>query len=219
MPLAATLERASKGARLAELAEALCQDHAGVLPDQAKAYLDELVDSQILLPVLEPPITGPDVLNDIIATLRQIAVQAAFLEPLEHVAKELDRIDAASLGMPAARYESTADRLAELPVPATSRHLFHVALYKTATQSTVGPAVIKMVREGILLLRRLFPPTPRQDLQTFVKDFVDRFQDREVPLMLSLDEKAGIGFGKAPPEQSHARLCSQVLNFREPERH
>jgi thiopeptide-type bacteriocin biosynthesis protein len=204
VPLAATLERASKGARLAELAEALCQDHADVLPDQAKAYIDELVNSQILLPVLEPPITGPDALKDIIAILRQTPVQTAFLEPLEHVAKELDRIDATNLGMPAARYESITARLAELPVPATSRHLFHVDLYKTAIQGTVGPAVIKTVREGIFLLRRLFPPTPRQDLQTFVKDFVDRFQDREVPLMQALDEEAGIGFGKAPPEQSHA---------------
>jgi len=202
-PLAATLDRAKGGSRLIELAEALCRDYPGNGCDQAIAYLDELVDSQILLSDLEPNVTGADTLTDIIGTLKQIQAPAVFLRPLEQVRTALEHLDTVGLGVTAARYAAIADTLAELPAPAASRHLFHVDLHKSAKQCSVGPAVIKAVRDGILLLRRLSPPSPRQDLRTFVADFASRYQGRELPLMTALDEEAGIGFAKAPPEQSH----------------
>lgn len=213
MPLRTILERAADGACLTELTEALCRNYADVGPDEAQAFVDELIDSQILLSQLEPPVTGPDALKDLIATLQQIAVRDDFLQALEYVANELKNIDKTSLGIPAARYDAIVDRLRELPEPPKSRHMFQVDLYKTTIQGSVGAAVIKTVREGILLLRQLCPPVQDQELQTFIEDFVDRFQDREVPLMHALDEESGIGFGKVPAEQSHTSPLLEGLNL------
>ncbi|MEZ6146667.1 MAG: lantibiotic dehydratase [Planctomycetaceae bacterium] len=65
--LLATIERARAGARLGDLAAALVDNE--ITQDDAEAYLAELIDSQILVSELEPPVTGPEQISHLIEQL------------------------------------------------------------------------------------------------------------------------------------------------------
>ncbi|HEX7836135.1 MAG TPA: lantibiotic dehydratase, partial [Kofleriaceae bacterium] len=67
--LVATLERARRGALPGELACALCAADAEVTREEADTFLDELIDSQVLVSELAPPVTGPEAVDDVIAQL------------------------------------------------------------------------------------------------------------------------------------------------------
>ncbi|MCA9113328.1 MAG: lantibiotic dehydratase, partial [Planctomycetaceae bacterium] len=65
--LLATIERAGAGASLEALAAALVDDE--ITLEDAEAYLAELIDSQILVSELEPPVTGPEQISHLIEQL------------------------------------------------------------------------------------------------------------------------------------------------------
>lgn len=111
--LNATLSRAQHGATLAALAALLVDDE--VSSEDAESYVNELIDSQILVPDIAFPVTGPEPIHPLIAQLREHAETAHVADALDEVRAELAAIDAAGLGVEPARYRAVARRLESLP--------------------------------------------------------------------------------------------------------
>jgi len=208
--LEATLARARGGARIAELAEALV-DKPGERParssaegdaevdaevddeitlDDARGFVIELIDSQLLVPELGVHITGIDPLGGMVAQLR--AAGADIATPLAEVAAAIAAIDAGGLGNPPARYQAIASALEPLPVKVEVGRLFQVDMTKPAALS-LGHRVVADVSKAVDQLAKLHGRDP-DPFAEFRRAFTDRWADREVPLAEALDEEAGIGF-------------------------
>ena len=136
--LEATLRRAEAGARRASLAVAIAQGDAGVSEEEATRYVDELIDSQILVPDLAPPLTGEE-------PIRQLVQELGRHEPARHVAARLrstmnalHALDQAGLGSSPARYRALARELEELPASVDLHRLFQVDMIKPSPRSTLG---------------------------------------------------------------------------------
>jgi thiopeptide-type bacteriocin biosynthesis protein len=214
--LQATLARAVAGATIEVLVAGLMADYPDVSREDASAYLDKLIDSQLLISSLEPGVTGEDALRAIIATLEAANADARLVRPLQVAASALADIDAAGPAAAAGSYRRIDTILADLPVESASSHMLHVDLYKPASGAGIGPAVIAAVRDGVNLLHSICPPAQRADLHAFVAEFQARYQDREVPLMQVLDEESGIGFGKPAAEQVEDSPLIAGLNIARP---
>ena len=70
--LRSILEHAASGVTLPELAAALAAE-AETTSEEATAFIHELVDAQVLVVDLEPPITGPDALGSLAEQLQNCA--------------------------------------------------------------------------------------------------------------------------------------------------
>ena len=193
------LRRASGGARMAELADALVAfDPDGeVSPEEAIDFLVELIDSQLLVSDLSPPVTGPEAVHDLIGQLAQLEGGEPAAERLARARDVLAELDSGGPGSSPDRYRAIAQDLEALPTPVEMARLFQLDMIKPADHPVVGKAVLDEVVRGIGLLRR-FASRRTEQFEAFRKDFTDRYgDDREVPLVEVLDEEIGIGYEKS----------------------
>ncbi|HET6899954.1 MAG TPA: lantibiotic dehydratase, partial [Vicinamibacteria bacterium] len=152
------------------------------------------IESQVLVPELRVPVTGPeatDVLPNDLAGRPETASVARALEEVRHA---MQGLDAAGLGNPVERYRAIARSLEPLPGKVEVSRLFQVDMTKPAPEAVLGAAVLDEIAAGAELLRRLAPPRREDGLKRFREAFRDRYEEREVSLVEALDEEAGIGF-------------------------
>jgi thiopeptide-type bacteriocin biosynthesis protein len=193
------LRVASGGARIQDLVEALvAADPDGeVTPEEAAEFVNELIESQVIVSDLSTPVTGPEAIHDVIAHLGQFPTTREAAERLAQVRDILAALDAGGPGAPTERYQEIADALKELPTPVEMSRLFQLDMVKAAEGAALGPAVIEEMQRGIEVLYRLAGDRPQENLDKFRKDFSDRYESREVPLLEVLDEEVGIGFERS----------------------
>jgi len=204
------LRRAEGGARARDLVDALVAfDPDGeVTPEEAFEFITELIDSQILVSDLSTPVTGPEAIHDVIAQLNELPVgvtaASGAVERLVKVRDELAALDAAGPGQSPARYEAIAETLRELPTPVEMSRLFQLDMVKPADQAVLGADVLEELGRAVDILYRLASDRPTEGLDRFRKDFNERYEGREVPLLEALDEEVGIGFERSADSGAEA---------------
>ena len=203
--LEATLARAESGARPAELARALVDADPDIELSEAEGFIDELIDSQVLVAELEPAVTGPEPVHHMIAELAshpESAVAALAAARLDQTRAQLAELDARSLGDGDPPYRAIAHRLGDLPAEVELPRLFQVDMTKPA-EATLGAAVVDELTRAVGLLHRLGMRADADPLRRFRDAFNARWEGREVPLALALDDESGAGFssrdGEAAP--------------------
>jgi lantibiotic biosynthesis protein len=189
--LRATLERARSGPDFRVLAGALVDGEVSL--GEAEEYVEELLDAQVLVPQIEPAITGREaaaVLADDLAAANVCEpVAAALVETLAR----LRELDAEGVGVRVEGYARAAEPLAGLPVKVDHARLYQVDLFKPAASASLGADVVAEIARGAELLVRVVPQS--DPLDDFMERFMERYERREVPLLEALDEEVGIALG------------------------
>ena len=191
-PLRCALDAAAGGCSIERVADAVAA-HAGVGHDEARDYVDALVDAQVLTPVAEPAVTGSEPLHQVLSCLTAPELTATTVA-LARVSDELDRLDAAGLGNPPAAYEQVAGALLELAGDTDDARLVQVDMHRAGAGLTLGRDDVRLLAEAVDLLHRVTPVGDDGAMRRFKDAFAQRYEDREVPLMEALDEEMGIGF-------------------------
>lgn len=206
----ATLELAKDGADPLQLASALVDKEAEISLDEAKEYIEELIDNQVLVANLEPPVIAAEPIDDLISQLKQVAggVQAA--SRLEETKAELEALDAHGLGVSPESYRRVAKSLEDLPGKVDIQRLFQVDMVAPACGATLGSELINEILRGVGILHRI-SGSHDDALQQFREAFVDRYENREVPLVEVLDDEMGIGFGRARSAEASLLLEGLAL--------
>lgn len=190
-----TLERARGGAKLEELAAALVDDEVTI--EEAREYVRELVDAQLLVADLGPTITGGEAVGHLVETLRPVEATAPVAEALETAARTIADLDAAGVGSPTSRYREIADGLRKLDPDLEISRLFQVDLARPSPELTLGPDMVNEIHRIIAALHPLSRGGP-DEIAQFRDKFTERYEGREVPLAEALDEEIGIGYGPPP---------------------
>ena len=189
--LESTLERARAGATREALAEPLVGNDVAI--EDARAYVDELIDAQLIVPALGVCVTGPEPIDGMIVQLRTAGLDEV-AAILDDVRGKLAAIDAGGLGNLPDRYHAVASALEALPAKLDVARLFQVDMVKPAN-ATLSSRVAAEVARAVGLLAKL--RHGRESLDDFKHAFRERWDDRVVPLCDVLDEESGIGFEAA----------------------
>lgn len=211
--LDSALAAAASGALPDDIARAVVRENATQRSDDAdedhavaRAFVDELIDSQVLVSELEPRITGDEPIHHVLRVLTEHVEGREVAERLGAVRDALLAIDSAGLrgvdvGLASARFGEVAAILGGLPATVDVSRLFQVDLARPSDACRLGAVVMEEVERGIDLLRRFASRVGDVDLQHFRERFAGRYEEREIPLVEALDEELGIGFGatSAPP--------------------
>jgi thiopeptide-type bacteriocin biosynthesis protein len=190
--LSAILDRAVPGVKPLALAAAL--NNGNVSLQNARDYVAQLIDSQILVPDIGLNISGPAALHPLIEELGHGKKTAEIANVLQNTKEELALIDRDGLGIEVEHYRLMARSLERLPATVNVARLFHVDLVKPAPAAVLGPTVLAEIERGVEILHAL-SPRGENDLTRFREAFFKRYEDREVPLVEALDEEIGVGFG------------------------
>ena len=174
-----------------------CRGHTGVEPDEAREYVDALVDAKVLTPIAEPAVTGPEPLAHVLSSLSGQDL-AAPSEALRRVSDEL-----AALGRRRARQSARGVRrrsprpCSSWPAAATMPGWSRSTCTAPVRDLTLGRDDVRLLAEAVDLLHRLSQGFEDPALTRFKAEFGARYEDREVPLMEALDEEMGIGFDRS----------------------
>jgi thiopeptide-type bacteriocin biosynthesis protein len=209
--LEATLARAAGGARLEDLAGALVE--VDVTREDADDFVGQLIDAQLLVSDLQPQVTGPEPIHELVDQLAQEPATRSIAEKLGAVRDALAHIDDSPLGTSPSAYREIAAGLRTLPAKVELSRLFQVDMIRPLLEAELGREVLEEVRRGVEYMWRLSAGAREDGLTRFRDAFVDRYGAREVPLAEVLDEEAGLGFEKPTGPSAEACPLLQGLIF------
>ncbi len=189
------LDQARDGVRLGLLVDALVSDE--ISTEDAEAYVDELVEAQLLVPQLGPTVTGSHALNDVIDQLKAVPATADVSRELKSIVHALARLDTAGVGVATDQSLAIQARLKELQPKADPGRLLQVDLTKPSRKLQLDEAVIDDIQRSFGVLHDLFAAQVTDRLDSFRRQFQSRYGDAELPLVEVLDEEVGIGFRAA----------------------
>ncbi|WP_422080481.1 lantibiotic dehydratase family protein [Ulvibacterium sp.] len=185
------LAKADKGALLLDLANVLVSDEITI--QEASSYIEELVDSQLLISELEPSVSGPEFLTQICSVLEKLDNAKDVLCALQGAEKRMLLIDS-TMGNDPDEYLNLTKSLKELGTDFDIKFMFQTDVALGIKANTLNESVINDVKKGLILLNRISIPPQETFLSKFKEAFYERYEEREVPLAAALDVEVGLGY-------------------------
>ena len=182
------LEKAAAGATRQALCHHLTDDD--ITAAEACAFIDELIDSQLLISELEPTITGEEFFHVLIDKLGKLED----IQPVHNILSAIrQQLTVVQPGIE--KYLHTHALVKQL-LPATkNKDLVQTDLFLTTTENTISTTILNDIQAQMEVLWKLSVVNKQPDLLQFCKAFSQRYEEQEIPLALSLDTETGIGYG------------------------
>ncbi|WP_290713744.1 lantibiotic dehydratase family protein, partial [Flavihumibacter sp. CACIAM 22H1] len=204
------LQAATGYHRMETYADLLVDD--SITKEEALGFIRELIHAQVLVSELEPSITGPEFIHQIKQTLQNLqadeaGILSSALSFLTKASEALHQLDHNRINDPAS-YDSIQALLRTLPVDFDAAKLFQCDLSLQLIEKKVADQYQLQLLEALELLHRL-NPVQAQDMADFIREFKDRYEDRELPLLEVLDTETGIVY----KENSGVELSPLLNDF------
>ena len=186
------LKDAKNGATIKELANLLIDEE--VLYHEAESFIEELIESQLLISELEPSVTGAEFLDQIIETLRPFKEIDSILEYLQKIKSDIQSISNQIIGVPVNNYIDISNKLSNLNTKYDLKYLFQTDMVVSCKEIELDKNIANDVLKGIEILNRFTPMLSNANLSKFKEAFYERYEERELPLSKVLDVESGIGY-------------------------
>lgn len=190
--LDATLLRAKRGAAPAMLAASLVESDPDITPEQAAAFIAKLIESQILVSELIPPVIGTEPARAMVDQLER-GQRIDLASELCAATSIMETIDESGVGAALTAYDEIAAAASRLGGEFRPGRLIQVDLIKPSA-SVVGHGLVSEVLSAVHMLHSIRGDSSQPAYEPFIEQFRERYQDDEVPLLEALDDEAGIGF-------------------------
>lgn len=172
----------------------------------AAAFVEELINAQVLVSNLELGTTGDEMGARFILELTKIAEACrgnqehayainTILSYLKEIQDCLSTLDKAAPGEEIQTYQLLTDKATAFKHPFVEQNLIQTDLITTYRSASLDQAVIADVRKGVEIVCRLKHIEKNSKLEKFIRSFEYRYESRMVPLVEALDIEAGIGYG------------------------
>jgi len=185
------INMAIKGAYLKDLANELIDDDISI--EEATEFINELVSSQLLISELEPSVSGPEFLEQILSVLKKLDNTDSlvnFLTKADDIIAGIDK----KIGNNTTNYIELSDYLKEADTSFELKFLFQTDMELGYSKNTLSSTVTDSVRRGMAILNSITLPPRETTLSKFKDAFYERYEEREVLLANALDIEIGIGY-------------------------
>ncbi|MEZ5196409.1 MAG: lantibiotic dehydratase family protein [Bacteroidales bacterium] len=189
------INKSAKGEYIKNLAALLVDDEISF--EEANFFIDELIESQLLVSELDPSISGDDFLLQIIEILsakNQTKNTKNSISILKQVMTELDNLGKRELGSPIEIYKNIEGKLKLLETKYELKYLFQTDMVSQTKKCLLNKDLVNDIYEAIGVLNKLSPINPENNLSKFRGAFFERFEEEEIPLLQALDTETGIGY-------------------------
>ncbi|MCP5052365.1 MAG: hypothetical protein GY940_34680, partial [bacterium] len=176
-----------------------------------KAFIEELIDSQLLVSELEPAITGPEFLDQISSILERLQGIDTIKNIISHTQKTLQQLDNRKIGTTISYYHQVAKDLEPLETGFELKFLFQTDMVKPVRHCTIEHQIAREVLMGIEVLNRLTMKPPETNLTRFRDAFSERYETREISLVQALDTEAGLGYKQGTVSGDVAPLVEDLV--------
>jgi len=186
------LQVAANGSSIEELANLLVDEEISF--KEAESFIDELIESQLLISELEPSVTGPEFLDQIINILEPLNDKDGALSYLHEIKSDIQGICNQPIGISVNNYNEITNKLSNLNTKYDLKYLFQTDMVVSCKEDEINKNVTDDVIKGIEILNRLTPSWSNENLSKFKEAFYERYEEREEPLSKVMDVESGIGY-------------------------
>jgi len=183
------LEYTRKGIRYEGLIQFL--QEMGVNECWCVKLIDNLIDSQLLVSEIEPSVAGVPTHNYLIKKLKRCGIVDDQADRYLRGIRKLSKSDMPMI----ARAEQIINLLPWGKQAQQSAPVLKADLRVGTHASNIHTDVLDIITQEVSEVLGLSNKETSVDLATFSKEFIARYGDREIPLMIALDPDVGIGYG------------------------
>lgn len=187
------LQEANKGKTIDKLANLLVREDISI--EEARDFLNELIDNQILVSELEPSVTGHELLRRFFGKLEELKGTEGVVVSLKRIETLLLDIDKQSIGRHKEMYDYIKDELKKFNAKFDEKYLFQSDLLIESKKAILSKSIGDAAWKAIKVFNRLTTPFDDPLLKKFKEDFYKKYEDEEIPLVQALDVEIGVGFG------------------------
>lgn len=191
--LAAILLEAKDGKTINYLIE-FAKSSFGIDHVKSEEYINNLVESQLLLSSIELTVTGEDPLQNLIKFIRN-------LKDVEYIIKPLEDIRDMIIDINNSKYNEASLKLLENRINniglsfKTPSIKFQIDLYITTKENSIDKNILRMINQQTERLETLGLDAESNDFKKFKSRFFKLYGNNyEVPLNTALDPDHGIGY-------------------------
>jgi lantibiotic biosynthesis protein len=189
------LQSAAKGAMLHELAAAITDDE--IFEEDARDFLNELIDAQLLMSELEPAVSGEEFLDQMLQILSGIPTNETLekvLAVLNQVKSKLSALRNTPIGRDVGVFDQISHELKKLDTSFDIKYLFQTDMVKPTKTCQLDHQIKEDIYTALVVLNKLTPKNETTNLSKFREEFKERYEDEEIPLLRALDNENGIGY-------------------------
>ncbi|WP_375563074.1 lantibiotic dehydratase family protein [Bernardetia sp. OM2101] len=189
------IQGCKKGKNINEIAKSVIHFDEEISLEDAKDFVLELIDSQILINELTQTVCGEENLDNIIHVLERIE-ETDQVEVFKDIRNKLTQLDA-QLENDVSTYKEIIKLLKTLNIPIEEKYVFQTDLIvgtkDNLLEHTTGQDVIEAFKllNNIAYIQNL---DEKNELDDFKKAFQERYESQEIPLSLVLDKEMGLGY-------------------------
>ncbi|MDR1197470.1 MAG: lantibiotic dehydratase family protein [Prevotellaceae bacterium] len=202
------IRTAQKGVRLDELRSYLVNERIGM--EDASAFIEDLIDSQLIVNELNPSVTGDDYFTSIIRILENSGINNLLTASIKNIQQTLYHIDFCQGNNHPEPFQSIIKTIKEIKIPYEEKYLFQVDMTESEGEAMLGSDIVKELQLAMTFLNKITPISRNETLDKFRQDFYNRYEDREIPLMEALDSEIGIGY---PSNSGSGNISPLLENF------
>jgi lantibiotic biosynthesis protein len=191
------IQEARNGVDFQQLLASLSGDD--ITEDEALLFINELIQSHILVSELEPAITGQEFIYQLMKVLKRIYTDhqnegvAEIINILQQADTLLQQADA-NMNNDATIYKQITGLLSSLEVPFDESRLFQADAVKQPLKAELDENIQIQMDEVLDVFNLLTPVAENENLKKFAGRFYERYEDREMSLPEVLDTETGIGY-------------------------
>ena len=201
---------AKKGIKINDLLSYLNEND--VEHDEAKGFIEELIDSQIIISELSPTVTGDDYFTGIIRSLEELNFNGILLSSLKEIHEMLRQLDSKQNDN-IELYQKIINIIKNLKIPYEEKFLFQVDMTGNVSEADLGKDIVDELQSTMTFLNKITLRQRNENLQQFHEAFYKRYEEREMPLMEILDTETGIGY---PANRGAGDISPLLENFHIP---
>ncbi|WP_299207953.1 lantibiotic dehydratase family protein [uncultured Dokdonia sp.] len=201
----------SDGKKINELSEILVSPE--ITFEDAKEFITELIDEQILVGEIEQTVSGIENLDHILSVLSQIDDSTPLYKTLSSIKDKLNEMDSNVINS-IAIYNEILKLLDSLGITIDEKFVFQTDLKIGTSHNTLSKEIKKDIDEGLIAINKIATlknQNTNENLSSFKKAFYDRYETKEVPLALVLDKEMGLGYPANSGEGDVNQLIDDIV--------
>lgn len=179
------------GCSISDIIKIIISYHPEVKEEEALAYVEQLIECQLIVSELEPSVVGVDYLTNIRKILNKLSGIENINNILNNIELLLNKIDS-TFDNKISSYNDIIKHIKNLESEFDLKYLFQTDVKITTKKNTIDRSIIKNIKEGIRILNYLSPIQENNHLSNFKKKFKERYGEQEIPLANALDNETGI---------------------------
>ena len=177
------------GKTIKEIIPNLIEDD--ISEEDATGFVEQLIESQLLVSELEPAITGEEFTSQIKNTLSNHVNTIDLLNKIESQLAEIDKSNNNHISV----YQEVIELIKAFEIPYEEGKLFQTDLVKKFNKNQLNSECQNVLNEIHSLFSKIALNPVNQKLARFKTNYFERYETKELPILIALDTEVGIGYG------------------------